>query len=212
MRQKCREACREDFINQLTHIHKRERSCSCGLCSGGATIRHECARPCDGIVAAHEERTYDALIRTSGSTYGCKPSTKCETSPAGFPTRSVCGWLDSTVALHWIRGNGKYKQFVRNRVRKIREKEINWRHVPTKENPADMGSRGGDVGRLTAFDELLEKHELWRVLRVGAWIGRLLHNIGTVLKQRVIVPFITEETDNVLDQASSTTSKFEPEI
>ena len=130
----------------------------------------------------------------------------------GFPMRSVCGSLDSTVALHWIRGNGKCKQFVRNRVRKIREKEINWRHVPTKENPADMGNRGGDVDRLTAFDELLEKHELWRVLRVGAWIGRFLYNIGTVLKQRVIDPLITEETDNVLDQASSTTSKFEPEI
>ena len=97
-------------------------------------------------------------------------------------------------------------------MRKIQEKEINWRHVPTEKNPADVGSRGGDVGRLTAFDELLEKHELWRLLRVGAWIGRFLHNIGTVLKQRVIVPFITEETDNVLDQASSTTSKFEPEI
>ena len=107
--------------------------------------------------------------------------------------RSVCGSLDSTVALHWIRGNGKCKQFVRNRVRKIREKEINWRHVPTKENPADMGNRGGDVGRLTAFDELLEKHELWRVLRVGAWIGRFLHNIRTVRKQRVVGRLITEE-------------------
>ena len=102
-----------------------------------------------------------------------------------------------------------------NRVRKIQEKEINWRHVPTEENPADVGSRGGDVSRLTAlwwqgpswlakpqdwppdlvttstqeskaeevkqtrelfalavektenndaFDELLKKHELWRVL------------------------------------------------
>ena len=133
----------------------------------------------------------------------------------GFPVRSVYGWLDSTVALHWIRGNGEYKQFVGNRVRKIQEKEINWRHVPTEENPVDVGSRGGDISRLTAlwwqgpswlakpqdwppdlvttstqeskaeevkqtrelfalavektenndaFDELLEKHELWRVL------------------------------------------------
>ena len=42
----------------------------------------------------------------------------------GFPIRSVYGWLDSTVALHWIRGNGEYKQFMGNRVRKIQEKEI----------------------------------------------------------------------------------------
>ena len=38
---------------------------------------------------------------------------------AGFPVASVCCWLDSTVALHWIRGGGEYRQFVANRVRKI---------------------------------------------------------------------------------------------
>ena len=38
-----------------------------------------------------------------------------------------------------------------NRVRKIQEKQINWRHVPTEENPADVGSRGGDVSRLKAL-------------------------------------------------------------
>ena len=37
----------------------------------------------------------------------------------GFPIRSVYGWLDSSVALHWIKGGGNYKQFVGNRVSKI---------------------------------------------------------------------------------------------
>ena len=136
----------------------------------------------------------------------------------GFPARKVYGWLDSTVALHWIRGNGEYKQFVGNRVRKIQETQITWRHIPTEENPA--GSRGGEVSNLTtlwwrgpswlsqpqdwppdlvtastqeteakevkqmrevfalavektnkanALDKLLEKQELWRMLRVGAY-------------------------------------------
>ena len=50
------------------------------------------------------------------------------------------------VALHWMRGSGGFKQFVGNRVRKIREKDyINWRHVPSKDNQADLGSRGGHV-------------------------------------------------------------------
>jgi len=41
----------------------------------------------------------------------------------GQPVRSVHGWLDSTVVLHWIRGEGSaYKQFVANRVSKIRDK------------------------------------------------------------------------------------------
>ena len=64
----------------------------------------------------------------------------------GFPVRSVHCWLDSSFALHWIRGNGEYKQFVSNRVRKIQEKNyIQWRYVSSEENPADLGSRGGQV-------------------------------------------------------------------
>ena len=64
----------------------------------------------------------------------------------GFPVKQCYGWLDSSVALHWIKGGGEYKQFVANRVMKIQgHSEIYWRHVPTKENPADLGSRGGQV-------------------------------------------------------------------
>ena len=69
----------------------------------------------------------------------------------GFPVRKVYGWLDSTVALHWIRGNGEYKEFVGNRVKKIQEKQITWRQVPTEENPADARSRGGEVSKLTTL-------------------------------------------------------------
>ena len=62
----------------------------------------------------------------------------------GFPVSSLVGWLDSSVALHWIRGRGQYKLFVANRVNKIlQHKDVRWRHVPSKENPADIASRGG---------------------------------------------------------------------
>ena len=62
----------------------------------------------------------------------------------GFPVTTLICWLDSTAALHWVRGNGEYKQFVENRVRKIREHhDVECRHVPSHENPADLGSRGG---------------------------------------------------------------------
>lgn len=65
----------------------------------------------------------------------------------GFPlTSNTQCWLDSTVALHWIQDNGEYRQFVANRVRKIQShEEARWRHVPTTDNPADLGSRGGSV-------------------------------------------------------------------
>ena len=66
---------------------------------------------------------------------------------AGFPVSGVYCWLDSTVALHWIRRSGDYKQFVSNRVRKIQERgQTTWRHVGTKDNPADLASRGGNLG------------------------------------------------------------------
>jgi hypothetical protein len=49
-------------------------------------------------------------------------------------------WSDSTVALSWIRSVCKeYKQFVENR-RLTDPKD--WRYCPTKDNPADIASRG----------------------------------------------------------------------
>ena len=52
-------------------------------------------------------------------------------------------WSDSTVILYWINGQGEYRQFVSNRVAKIKEQaHIQWHHVPTDGNPADLGSRG----------------------------------------------------------------------
>ena len=70
----------------------------------------------------------------------------------GMPVTGLNEWLDSTVALFWISGSGQYKQFVENRVQKIRaQPEITWRHVPTQQNPADLARRGGDV----------EFQELW---------------------------------------------------
>ena len=50
---------------------------------------------------------------------------------------AVYGWLDSTVALHWILGNGQYHQY--------QHLELKWRYVPTLNNPADIASRGGLV-------------------------------------------------------------------
>ena len=64
----------------------------------------------------------------------------------GLPISSTHCWLDSSVALYWIRGQGEYKQFVANRVEKINSHGgVTWRYVPTEGNPADLGSRGGRV-------------------------------------------------------------------
>ena len=62
----------------------------------------------------------------------------------GIPVRRTHCWLDSSVALYWIRG--EYKQFVANRIQKINShKEVAWHYVPTADNSADLASRGGHV-------------------------------------------------------------------
>ena len=64
----------------------------------------------------------------------------------GFPVSVKYCWLDSTVALHWIRRPGEYKYFVSNRVQKIQAYSVVvWYHVRTSDNPADIGSRSGEV-------------------------------------------------------------------
>ncbi|GFU58684.1 integrase catalytic domain-containing protein [Trichonephila clavipes] len=66
-------------------------------------------------------------------------------------------WTDSTIALAWIKTEPhKLKTFVSNRVAEIQalSKDYHWKHVSSKNNPADLISRGCNV------DELL-KNEMW---------------------------------------------------
>lgn len=54
-------------------------------------------------------------------------------------------YSDSMVTLHWInRTPSELKEFVKNRVANIRSisKPSDWSYVPTKDNPADLCSRG----------------------------------------------------------------------
>ena len=54
-------------------------------------------------------------------------------------------WSDSKVVLHYIRNESRrFHTFVANRVSEIQEssKLEEWRHIPGKGNPADIGSRG----------------------------------------------------------------------
>ena len=65
-------------------------------------------------------------------------------------------WTDSTIVLSWLKQEpSKWTTFVANRVSEIQQdRELQWNHVPTHENPADVGSRG-------LKPSLLESNELW---------------------------------------------------
>ena len=53
-------------------------------------------------------------------------------------------WSDSEAALQWLRNGNSKITYVQNRVKSIRELGVGFQflHVPTKENPADLVTRG----------------------------------------------------------------------
>ena len=74
-----------------------------------------------------------------------------------IPLKNVYAYCDSTIVLAWLDGSPqRYRIYVANRIAST----VNliptkaWRHVPTKQNPADAASRG-----LPAME--LKRHHLW---------------------------------------------------
>lgn len=66
--------------------------------------------------------------------------------------KSVTGWTDSTAFLHWLKKRRKHKRFIGKRVDKIREKDfIKWYYVPTKQNPAQIGSKENLISSIPNF-------------------------------------------------------------
>ncbi|XP_044591458.1 uncharacterized protein LOC123269687 [Cotesia glomerata] len=66
-------------------------------------------------------------------------------------------WTDSAVTLAWIKSlANRWKTFVRNRVGKIQEmlRDVSWKFIPGKQNPADCASRGIPTLKL-------KQHALW---------------------------------------------------
>ncbi len=66
----------------------------------------------------------------------------------------VFAWSDSTIALGWIcTPPTRLKTFVANRVVELTDRipPVNWKHVPTSSNPADIASRGIAARELIQF-------------------------------------------------------------
>ena len=81
-----------------------------------------------------------------GAVVGVEAATTVK-AELGIEFSEVHFWTDSTTVLHWVTNPDlQLKAFVANRVAKVIEgsKELcaTWNYVPTKENPADIGSRG----------------------------------------------------------------------
>ena len=67
------------------------------------------------------------------------------------PVKAATFYSDSTDVLWWIRGRGRdFRPFVANRIGEIQisTEPVQWQHVPTEQNPADLCSRGSSPSEL----------------------------------------------------------------
>ena len=64
---------------------------------------------------------------------------------------SIHLWSDSQIVLHWIRSEKKLKQFVAHRIQEITQTFpiTLWNYCPTKDNPADLLTRGTSSAALS---------------------------------------------------------------
>ena len=138
----------------------------------------------------------------------------------GFPVTSLVGWLDSSVALHWICGEGEYKTFVANRDNtdvasrgglikegdKLWWKGPDWLSKPDEWPPDQRTTRTTETDvevKLTKqlfalakeeedeLGNLLSKFAYWKTLRIMAWLLRFLGNIRCAKERRIEGPLTT---------------------
>ncbi|KRZ08573.1 hypothetical protein T4B_14298 [Trichinella pseudospiralis] len=106
----------------------------------------------------------------------------------------ICCWSDSQITLCWIRNAARtWKPFVKNRVESIHElvKPEDWRYCPTKDNPADIITRGTTLRKL-------KDNRLW-------WNGpKWLHDESQWPKER-LQRTVTKEIQNIIEEERRST-------
>ncbi|XP_064621909.1 uncharacterized protein LOC135484415 [Lineus longissimus] len=120
-----------------------------------------------------------------------------------IPIKKQVIWIDSQIVLHWITSDKKLPVFVQNRVNELRKFPGEFRYVQSKDNPADLLTRG-----ITAQE--LRDSPLWWTgpswLSTGMYPPtptKLLHNV--LLQQAAT-------TDDVPDQVRDDTSDHAPDV
>lgn len=85
---------------------------------------------------------------------------------------SCFAWSDSMTVLHWIAAEpSRWKQFVANRTEEIRTNlpTVKWNYVNTKDNPADLASRGIIPSKLV-HNELWWHGPSWLTTNKKPWV------------------------------------------
>ncbi|XP_071576010.1 uncharacterized protein [Temnothorax nylanderi] len=133
----------------------------------------------------------------------------CETALNAFINityERIILWLDATIALHWIHTQPhRLKTFVANRVAAIQEIkfQVEWRHIASRDNSADLVSRG-------VLPSDLVDNALW--INGPGWLKEDESNwpnsfptMTEIPEQRTTISLKTEQSFDLLRQFSSFT-------
>lgn len=111
-----------------------------------------------------------------------------------MPNVNYYAWTDSTIVLHWLKKSpSELKQFVSSRIAVIQENTSirSWSHIDTKQNPADLITRGMMPKELLAS-------KLW--LRGPEWLQKNRSEWPT--PKLTITPETLKEIDNEIKPAA----------
>lgn len=127
-------------------------------------------------------------------------------------------WTDSMIVLYWLhKSPGTAKMYVANRIAETSEltRSCTWRHVPTKDNPADMASRGITASAIIDA-KLWWEGPVWMSQSIDKWPKNELQlseehkaSIASESSPPVVLlahrpqPFLENENGDLLPQASS---------
>ena len=103
----------------------------------------------------------------------------------------ITAWTDSQCVLNWIKTKKSLSFFVRNILTEITsEKNLEFRYIHTKENPADLPSRGlsnSDLKENSLWwkgPEWLKQDQIswptWNMLRITAYANRFINNLKKI--------------------------------
>ncbi|XP_075158210.1 uncharacterized protein LOC142231486 [Haematobia irritans] len=121
-----------------------------------------------------------------------------------LPHNEMYLWSDSTITLAWLsKPPYQWKTFVANKISEILDNvgNANWRHVPTADNPADIGTRGVTAVELVAND-LWWYGPSWLTKAPELWPKTTLP-MESSLEKKVTSHHTQIQSDEILERFSS---------
>ncbi|XP_065356304.1 uncharacterized protein LOC135950702 [Calliphora vicina] len=121
-----------------------------------------------------------------------------------FSNSEIYLWTDSAIVLGWLsKPPSSWETYVANRTARIHElmADVTWRHVPTHDNPADLGTRGCKAQNLVN-NSLWWNAPSWLQKPSSEWPNRNILNYSSENKEIQSLNVQIEEND-ILDNFSS---------